>query len=113
MVATFILTRTFAICALIVGALPLAQAAPIDSAAVAEHIGERNCRILGCLRFVLPHDNTSTADSTVDTTVKDALSGVEQPSSAGTAREIARDLLARELDTEYAELLPEIGSLQK
>lgn len=73
MVATFILTRTFAVCALLVGgtcqlqcitsrdtdsrvpAVPLTYAAPIDARASIQNIDERNCRILGCLRFAIPN----------------------------------------------------------
>ncbi|KAI0724709.1 hypothetical protein C8Q72DRAFT_889664 [Fomitopsis betulina] len=58
MVGTFILTRTFAISALFVGAYDLAYAAPISGSGVAFEDADyavaeaRNCRTGGCLRSV-------------------------------------------------------------
>ncbi|KZT05347.1 uncharacterized protein LAESUDRAFT_750580 [Laetiporus sulphureus 93-53] len=63
MVATFILTRTFAISALFVGAFDLVHAAPVSyslDARAEPSIEERNCRLLGCL-FAKPHEVTSAA----------------------------------------------------
>jgi len=141
MVATLILTRTFAICAMIVG-FPLAGAAPIISSSGIQNVDERNCRILGCL-FAAPNDHASTADvpslsGTAEITPEAAvpseatetssggirmahiiakvLSEVEaKPSTISAGEDNANDpdIATRDLDAEWAELLPEIDSLEK
>ncbi|EPT00364.1 hypothetical protein FOMPIDRAFT_1049685 [Fomitopsis schrenkii] len=128
MVATFILTRTFAVCALLVGAVPLAYAAPIDASASIQNIDERNCRILGCLRRAIPiHEVPNTNSDLLSATSDADDSGVVSSSAVGEVIRHVRpridpatntasdspDARARELDTEYAELLPEIDSLEK
>ncbi|KAI0767147.1 hypothetical protein C8Q74DRAFT_1369983 [Fomes fomentarius] len=61
MVPTFILTRTFAISALFVGAFPVAYAAPIPNTASAG-IAPRGCRQMSCL-YALPTGNTDTSNA--------------------------------------------------
>ncbi|TFK92020.1 hypothetical protein K466DRAFT_573343 [Polyporus arcularius HHB13444] len=62
MVPTFILTRTFAISALFVGAFPVSYAAPIPNAASPSlHLAARGCRQMGCL-YALPTGSSDTSD---------------------------------------------------
>ncbi|KAL7277731.1 hypothetical protein ACG7TL_008669 [Trametes sanguinea] len=58
----FILTRTFAISAMFVGAFPVTYAAPVPTAA-AKSISPRWCRQMGCL-YAIPEASTSAANST-------------------------------------------------
>ncbi|KAI0943892.1 hypothetical protein AcV7_001855 [Taiwanofungus camphoratus] len=58
MVGTFILYRTFAISALLYGASPFVNAAPINPPANARFFEERNCRIIGCM-FAEPSSSIS------------------------------------------------------
>ncbi|KAH9834103.1 uncharacterized protein C8Q71DRAFT_725311 [Rhodofomes roseus] len=141
MVATFILTRAFAVCAMIVG-VPLAHAAPIVSGSVAQRIDERNCRLLGCL-FAAPNAHTSDADVSSLSGTADAMPEVAYPSagtesSSGSRRvahiiaKVLSDIEAtpssdsvdddsvdaysavtRDMDAAWAELLPELESLEK
>ncbi|CCM03921.1 uncharacterized protein FIBRA_06072 [Fibroporia radiculosa] len=64
MVATFILTRAFAISALVFGAFPVAYAAPIGSSVQLRALDGRNCRILGCL-IEEPNTESSSASAPV------------------------------------------------
>ncbi|KAI0326357.1 hypothetical protein GY45DRAFT_1221445, partial [Cubamyces sp. BRFM 1775] len=59
----FILTRTFAISAMFVGAFTVTHAAPVPTAAVAKSvIAPRWCRQMGCL-YALPDANNGSANS--------------------------------------------------
>ncbi|KAI0369039.1 hypothetical protein BV20DRAFT_423997 [Pilatotrama ljubarskyi] len=63
----FILTRTFAISALFVGAFPITYAAPIPSeaASLSSVVLPRFCRQQGCL-YALPGSNSDSPDATAD-----------------------------------------------
>ncbi|PCH35806.1 hypothetical protein WOLCODRAFT_140092 [Wolfiporia cocos MD-104 SS10] len=74
MVATFILTRAFAISALLVGAFPLVSSAPVGSPMDVRTIEKRNCRILGCL-FAEPDESSSAVPASA-TAVSSILSSV-------------------------------------
>ncbi|KAH9889409.1 hypothetical protein C8Q73DRAFT_793606 [Cubamyces lactineus] len=59
----FILTRTFAIFAMFVGAFTVTHAAPVPTAAVAKSvISPRWCRQMGCL-YALPEANSGSANT--------------------------------------------------
>ncbi|KAH9911190.1 uncharacterized protein B0H18DRAFT_1064234 [Fomitopsis serialis] len=133
MVATLILTRTFAICAMIVGGAPSDECCPIISSSGIQHIDERNCRFLGCL-FAAPNvRHASTADipslsGTADTTPEASVPSEATETSSGGIRmahiiakpsTISASGILRmpqyctpDLDAEWAELLPEIDSLE-
>ncbi|KAL1938507.1 hypothetical protein VTO73DRAFT_11530 [Trametes versicolor] len=66
---TFILTRTFAISALFVGAFPVTYAAPVltKAAAISSHLEPRFCRAMGCL-YALPDADSSDAASNTTST---------------------------------------------
>ncbi|KAI0669599.1 hypothetical protein C8Q78DRAFT_992696 [Trametes maxima] len=68
MIPTFILTRTFAISALLSGAFSVAYAAPVASAADGIQVpyGKRSCRQMGCL-FEVPTHSESTLESNIPT----------------------------------------------
>ncbi|KAI0753173.1 hypothetical protein C8Q80DRAFT_497630 [Daedaleopsis nitida] len=67
MVPTFILTRTFAISALFVGAFPTSYAAPIPNS-----IAPRGCRQMSCL-YALPGANADASDAAANTTFPPSL----------------------------------------
>ncbi|KAI8978313.1 hypothetical protein BD414DRAFT_509384 [Trametes punicea] len=58
----FILTRSFAICAMFLGAFPLTYAVPIPTAVSTSVLEPRYCRLVGCL-YALPEGTTSDEDS--------------------------------------------------
>ncbi|KAI0741025.1 hypothetical protein C8Q76DRAFT_209509 [Earliella scabrosa] len=73
MAPTFILTRTFAISALFVGAFPVSYAAPIPNpAASSMRLSPRGCRIMGCL-VALPSGTATESDASTSATVPPAL----------------------------------------
>ncbi|KAI0707194.1 hypothetical protein C8Q76DRAFT_800545 [Earliella scabrosa] len=74
MAPTFILTRTFAISALFVGAFPVSYAAPIPNAAASsmQRLSPRGCRIMGCL-VALPSESTTESNASTSATVPPAL----------------------------------------
>ncbi|EJF60746.1 hypothetical protein DICSQDRAFT_161931 [Dichomitus squalens LYAD-421 SS1] len=76
MVQTFILTRSFAISALVVGAFPVAYAAPVPKVVVHEARHDpRGCRLMGCL-YALPtgQEDTNATNSASVTTSQTTLS---------------------------------------
>ncbi|KAI0669603.1 hypothetical protein C8Q78DRAFT_188276 [Trametes maxima] len=89
MIPTFILTRTFAISALFVGASPVAYAAPIPSPAYmgTSAVIPRSCRQMGCL-YALPTGNTDSPTTTGGSTAAQG-----STSSASTSALQVIDLL--------------------
>lgn len=74
MVPTFILTRTFAISALFVGAFPVSYAAPIPNAASPSmRFAARGCRQMGCL-YALPTGSSDSSDDPTSSNITTTLS---------------------------------------
>ncbi|KAF9810442.1 hypothetical protein IEO21_06940 [Rhodonia placenta] len=88
MVATFILTRAFAIAGVIVSALPLVYTAPMGSPA----LEERNCRILGCF-FAEPPAEASSASVVSATAAPVIPTASAEPSIASEIADVL-DLLS-------------------
>ncbi|KAI0326342.1 hypothetical protein GY45DRAFT_120196 [Cubamyces sp. BRFM 1775] len=88
MVATFILTRTFAISALLVGAFSSAYAAPVvsprNSVDTTNH-GKRWCRQMGCLVEIPPEASSSA------TPASGQLTYASVPTAAATAPEYEKE----------------------
>ncbi|PIL33612.1 hypothetical protein GSI_04235 [Ganoderma sinense ZZ0214-1] len=80
MVQTFILTRTFAISALAVGAFPITYAAPIQRPEIVVHQMRgnypRGCRLMGCLYALPTGTDTATTETTTSTPSSDDSLGV-------------------------------------
>lgn len=72
MVQTFILTRTFAVSALVLGVFPLTYAAPIQRPEIVVHQMRgnypRGCRMMGCLYALPTGTNTATTENTSTST---------------------------------------------
>ncbi|KAH9935236.1 uncharacterized protein BXZ73DRAFT_76927 [Epithele typhae] len=64
MVPTFILTRTFAISALVFGAFPVTYGAPVPASAALER---RQCHRMGCM-IAVPNDTADTSNTNGTTT---------------------------------------------
>ncbi|KAI1791130.1 hypothetical protein LXA43DRAFT_1094742 [Ganoderma leucocontextum] len=97
MVQTFILTRSFAISALVASAFPVTYAAPIQRPNIVVHQARgnypRGCRLMGCL-YALPtgqNTNTAATESTSTPSSDDSLGVIDLLISALTS---ARNSLA-------------------
>ncbi|KAI0645156.1 hypothetical protein C8Q79DRAFT_755708 [Trametes meyenii] len=105
MVPTFILTRTFAISALFVGAFPVTYAAPIPSPAYmgTSAVIPRSCRQMGCL-YALPTSNTANTNSPTTTGDTTAAPDSASPSSVSTSALQVIDLLISALQNAASSL---------
>ncbi|KAI0774823.1 hypothetical protein BD413DRAFT_603405 [Trametes elegans] len=93
----FILTRTFAISAMFVGAFPVAYGAPVPSESGVSRLDPRSCRQMGCLdassdtSLASPSSATTDTDSAIQvidfliSALRSAASDINQKSSSSSA----------------------------